>query len=76
MRFDAKGEQIKTGEALLIKHCATGQWLASDDVTYINDFGKEFEVYSKSWISNNKTQNLFGEKIGHISSENPLRDQD
>lgn len=76
LRFDAVGEPVESGQPILIKHCITGQWLASDNVTYINDFGKEFEVYSKSWLTHNKTQNLFSESVGHISAENPLRGQD
>lgn len=67
IRFDGKGAEVVSGEVLLIKHCTTGQWLASDKVTYINNFGKEFEVYGKSWFTNNKTQNLISEKVGHIS---------
>jgi hypothetical protein len=61
---------------VLIKHCATGQWLGSDTVIYVNDFGKEFEVYGKSWLTNNKTQNLFSEKVGHTSSSDAMRNQD
>jgi hypothetical protein len=74
-RFEGKGESVTAGEVILIKHCATGQWLASDSIIYINDFGKEFEVYAKSWLTNNKTQNLFSEKVGHISTSDTLRDQ-
>lgn len=33
-------------------------------------------MYGKSWLTNNKTQNLFSEKVGHISVENPLKNQD
>jgi hypothetical protein len=43
---------------------------------YINDFGKEFEVYSKSWLTNNKPQNLFSEQVGHMSSSDAMRNQD
>jgi hypothetical protein len=74
-RFEGNGESVIAGEIVLLKHCATGQWLASDTVMYTNDFGKEFEVYAKSWLTNNKTQNLFSEKVGHISTSDTLRNQ-
>lgn len=64
-RFDSVGTPVCSGQSILIKHCITGQWLASDSVTYINDFGKEFEVYAKSLTSHGKTQNLYSEKVGH-----------
>ncbi len=41
-RFDALGEDVKTMDQLLVKHNATSQWLASDKVNYINQFGPEY----------------------------------
>lgn len=41
-RFDCKGLEVAAGDILLIKHCLTCQWLASDKVPYVNDFGQEF----------------------------------
>ena len=58
-RFDAAGKDVQPGEQILFKHCLTAQWLASDKVTYINNFGSEFEVFAKSMLTNNKTQNLY-----------------
>ena len=49
------GQPINANEPLLIKHCHTGQWLASDLVTYNNDFGTEFEVSAHSYINPKKT---------------------
>jgi hypothetical protein len=40
LRFDGKGAEVVSGELVLIKHLTTGQWLGSDNVTYVNDFGK------------------------------------
>ncbi len=60
---------------MLIKHNSTCQWLASDKINYVNYFGGEFETFSKSFLSNNKTQNLYSEKVGNRSVENPLRSQ-
>jgi hypothetical protein len=39
-RFDAVGQDISINEEILIKHVPTAQWLATDNVNYINDFGK------------------------------------
>ena len=49
------GTPIRANEPLLIKHCHTGQWLASDLVTYQNDFGSEYEVSAHSFINLKKT---------------------
>jgi hypothetical protein len=49
--------------------------LAGDNVKYVNDFGVEFEVFGKSYIHPNKTQNLFSEKVGHTSASIALRSQ-
>ena len=41
-RFDSLGEDVKVNEEILIKHNPTSQWLASDKVNYVNEFGAEF----------------------------------
>ncbi len=38
-RFDSVGEEVKVTDELLVKHNATSQWLASDKVNYVNEFG-------------------------------------
>lgn len=58
-----------------MKHLATGQWLGSDCIRYVNDFGSEWEVFSKSFLVNNKTQNLFAEKEGHRGAGEAMRGQ-
>lgn len=73
-RFDSAGKAVGR-EAVLLKHIPTSQWLASERVKYVNDFGVEFEVFGKSFLVNNKTQNLFAEKEGHKGATNPLRSQ-
>jgi hypothetical protein len=70
-----KGGEIHIGEEVLIRHALTAQWLAADLNIYLNEFGEEFEVFAKSMLLANKTQNLAAEKMGHISVEVPLRDQ-
>lgn len=59
----------------MLKHLPTGQWLASDTVKYVNQFGVEYEVFAKSYLVNNKTQNLFSEKEGHRGATNAMRSQ-
>lgn len=41
----------------------------------MNEFGAEFETFGKSFLANNKTQNLYSEKVGNTSVENTLRNQ-
>jgi hypothetical protein len=74
-RFDSVGKEVLIEETVLLKHLPTSQWLASDTIKYINDFGVEYEVFGKSFLTNNKTQNLFAEKEGHKSATNALRSQ-
>ena len=49
------GEVIPANEPVLIEHCATSQFLASDKINYRNDFGMEYEVSVYSHSSNNKS---------------------
>lgn len=74
-RFDSVGTELCEDEPFVFKHVTTGQWLASDCVKYINDFGVECEVFAHSFLATNKTQNLFAEKVGHRSVENTMRSQ-
>ena len=61
-RFERQGEPVKSGECVLFRHCQTIQYLASDNKSYKNDFGTEFEVSAHSFHTINKTQNLHLEK--------------
>jgi len=38
-RFDSVGREVGKGESILLKHLTTGQWLASETVKYVNQFG-------------------------------------
>lgn len=49
------GEAISANEPILIEHCATAHYLASDKIVYRNDFGSEFEVSVHSYASQNKS---------------------
>lgn len=41
-RFDSVGKDVSINETVLIKHLTTAQWLATETVKYVNDFGVEF----------------------------------
>jgi hypothetical protein len=38
-RFDSVGKPVLTNSTILLKHLTTAQWLASENVKYVNDFG-------------------------------------
>jgi|ERR1712224_1039088 len=74
-RFECEGQPVKAGEPVLIRHAATGHYLASDTVRHGNEFGGEWEVMCHSFASQNKTQNLQLEKTGASTSDIPARFQ-
>jgi hypothetical protein len=55
LRVSTLGQPVKVSDPVLIEHCATSQWLASDKIAYGNDYGVEYEVSCCSHTSNNKT---------------------
>jgi len=74
-RYERQGEPVRAGEPILLRHCHTQQYLASDCVVEKNDFGTEFEVSTNSFACLNKTQNLYLEKNGNITTDVPTRFQ-
>jgi hypothetical protein len=74
-RFERQGEPVKAGEPILIRHCQTNHYFASDSVVEKNDFGSEFEVMTHDFATLNKTQNLELEKKGNITVDVPTRIQ-
>lgn len=75
LRVSSLGQAVKTSDPVLIEHCATAQFLASDKIAYGNDFGVEYEVSVCSHTSNNKTQALMLEKIGKLTVDQPTKHQ-
>jgi len=49
---------VLASDPILIEHCATSHFLASDSIQYRNDFGTEYEVSVHSYATNNKSQCL------------------
>jgi len=72
-RFEMDGEPVPAGSPMVMRHVATGSFLASDEIPYQNIFGVEFEVHCFHYFSLNKTQNLTGEKKGDITGDYCLR---
>jgi len=70
------GKPVKANSAIIIKHCATANLLASDLVDYGNDFGLEREVCVNNFATKNKSQNLSLESAGAISSDTPTKFQE
>ncbi len=69
------GKPVPANGAMIIKHCATGHLLASDDIDYRNDFGLEHEVCVHNFSTKNKSQNLALESAGAISSDTATKFQ-
>jgi len=74
-RFERQGEPVKAGEPILLRHCHTQHYLASDMVVEKNDFGQEYEVMTHDFCPHYKTQNLELEKKGNITVDVPTKFQ-
>ena len=74
-RLETQGEPVKASAPILIKHCATQTYLASDCNVYRTDFGNEFEAMVNNFSLLNKTQNLALEKKGNITVDIPTKFQ-
>jgi hypothetical protein len=54
-RFEKQGEPVQATDPVLIRHCQTNHYLASDLVPYKNDFGTEYEVCVNSFATKNRS---------------------
>ena len=68
-RNTSLGDAVDANQQVLIEHCSTSQYLASDKINYRNDFGMEYEVCAYSYSTNNKSQALNLEKVGKLTVE-------
>lgn len=66
-RFETLGEAIIANSPILIKHCSTCHYLASDLKEVKSDHGTEYEVNVHSYSTNNKSQNLALEFKGQVT---------
>lgn len=73
LRFSVLGNQVKIQDSFIIRHCATGKLLASDLVDYNNDYGHEYEVCCKDFLSTNKYQQIEAEKEGKLRIDTKLK---
>lgn len=60
-RFEMEGEPVDTKLPVLIRHTHTAQWLAADNIPYKTLYGNEMEVFTKTFQTLGKTQNLAAE---------------
>lgn len=72
-RFDSQDQPVAAGESVVMRHVATGSFLASDEIPYKNMFGMEFEVHCFSYLSLGKPQTLVAEMKGEITGDYVLR---
>ena len=75
VRFTTKSEPVPVNEPIVIEHCATAHYLASDAFEYKNDFGNELEVSVHSYATLNKSQALALEKTGKLTRDLPTKFQ-
>ena len=75
LRVSSMGQPVPANEGLIIEHCATAAFLSSDNISYCNEFGKEYEVSVCSQTTNNKTQALSLEKVGKLTVDQPTKHQ-
>ena len=75
-RFEKQGEPVQANDPILIRHCATSHYLASDLKKIKNEFGQENEVSVNSFASKNRSQNLALENQGLITGDVPTKFQE
>lgn len=73
LQLEMVGQSVQANSPVLIKHCATCAYLASDLLEYKNDFGTEYEVNVHNYSTKNKSQNLALESKGILSSGIPTK---
>jgi hypothetical protein len=74
-RVPTLGQPVQANAPVIIEHCATAHFLASDLINYRNNFGMEFEVCVHSYSTKNKSQALQLEQTGKLTREQPTKFQ-
>ena len=72
-RLEKQGEPVLSSDSILLRHCQTQHFLASDLNNYKTPFGLEYEVMTHSFHALNKTQNLSLEGKGNITVDTPTK---
>ena len=67
---------MQANDPILIRHCATSHYLASDLKKVKNEFGSENEVSVNSFATKNRSQNLALENKGMITGDLPTKFQE
>ena len=65
----------KVTNPFLVKHCSTGACLASDLVDYYNDYGHEYEISCRNFLTPNKYQQIEAEKDGKLRIDTKTREE-
>lgn len=73
LRYSAIGQPVSLKDPFIIRHCATGQLLATDFIDYNNDYGREFEVCCSNFMTTNKYQTLNSEREGRLMVDTKTR---
>ena len=74
-RYAIKSQVVEANQPVIIEHCGTSHFLASDMIEYRNDFGIEYEVCVHSYATLNKSQSLALEKTGKLTRDLPTKFQ-
>jgi hypothetical protein len=74
-RFEMEGSEVPGNAEIIIQHAATKSALASQNLDFYNDFGKECELCCNSYISIKKKQFLSQEKQGLCTADIPVRSE-
>lgn len=75
VRFAVEGKPISVFDPFIIKHSATGACLASDLVDYYNDYGHEYEISCRNFLTPNKYQAIIAEKEGRLRIDTKIRQE-
>ena len=73
LRYSVEGKPIEVNQPFIVKHCATGASLASDLVNYLNDYGNEYEISCRNYLTPNKYQTIEAEKDGRLRIDTKTR---
>jgi dolichyl-phosphate-mannose--protein O-mannosyl transferase len=75
LRFSMEGRPVAVTDSIILRHCATGRLLASDNVDYYNDYGLEYEVCCNNFLTVNKYQTLVAEKSGQLKIDTKTKSE-
>lgn len=75
-RYSSVGKPIRSDLPFIIRHSATGACLSSDLVNYVNDYGNEYEMSCKNYLTGNKYQQVVAEAEGRLRIDTQLKTEE